>query len=110
MRAIVGEDRPDFRTINALRQQHREACKAVVVQVVRLAREAGLVQVGTVSTDGTTIQGHASRHKALSDGDMPQEVERLREELEALVTAASQQDEAADAVLGRRRGEALPAE
>ena len=38
------------------------------------------------------------------------EMERLREEIEALVTAAYQQDEAEDAVLGSRRGDELPAE
>src|SRR5207237_8683209 len=36
--------------------------------------------------------------------------ERLREEIEALVTQAYQQDEADEAALGRRRGDALPAE
>jgi hypothetical protein len=108
--AIGGEDRPDFRTINAFRRQHLEACKAVFVQVVRLASEAGLVKLGNVSTDGTKIQGNASRHKAMSYGYMTKAVERLREEIEALVTAASQQDEAEDAVLGSRRGDELPAE
>ena len=34
----------------------------------------------------------------------------MREEIEALVTAAYQQDEAEDAVLGSRRGDELPAE
>jgi hypothetical protein len=41
---------------------------------------------------------------------MKKEVERLREEIEALVTAASQQDEAEEAALGSRRGDELPAE
>src|SRR6266581_2623899 len=41
---------------------------------------------------------------------MQKEVERLREEREALVTAAYQQDEAEDAALGSRRGDELPAE
>src|SRR6266702_3076781 len=41
---------------------------------------------------------------------MQKEVERLREEREALVTAASQQDEAEEAALGSRRGDELPAE
>jgi hypothetical protein len=52
------------------------------VQVVRLAGEAGLVRLGHVATDGTKMQGNASRHKALSSGDMKQAVERLREERE----------------------------
>jgi transposase len=108
--AIVGEDRPDFRTISDFRKLHLEAFKAVFVQVVRLAGEAGLVKLGNVSTDGTKIQGNASRHKAMSYGYMQKEVERLREEIEALVTQAYWQDEEDDAALGSRRGDELPAE
>jgi transposase len=108
--AIVGEDRPDFRTISDFRKLHLEAFKEVFVQVVRVAGEAGLVKLGNVSTDGTKIQGNASRHKAMSYGYMQKEVARLREDIEALVTRASQQDDADDAALGSRRGDELPAE
>ena len=66
--AIVGTERPDFRTISDFRKLHLEAFKDVFVHVVRLAGEAGLVKLGNVSTDGTTIQGHASRHTAMSYG------------------------------------------
>ena len=108
--AIVGQDRPDFRTISDFRKLHLEAFKDVFVQVIRLAGEAGLVKLGNVSTDGTKIQGNASRHKAMSYKYMQKEVERLREDIEALVTQAYQQDEAEEAVLGSRRGDELPAE
>src|SRR3954471_24980772 len=108
--AIVGEDRPDFRTISDFRKLHLEAFKEVFVQVVRLAGAAGLVKLGNVSTDGTKIQGNASRHKAVSYGYMKKEVERIREEIEALATHAYQQDEAEEAALGSRRGDELPAE
>jgi transposase len=108
--AIVGEDRPDFRTIRDFRKLHLEAFKEVFVQVVRLAGEAGVVKLGNVSTDGTKIQGNASRHKAMSYGYRKKEVARLREDIEALVTRAYQQDEADDAALGSRRGDELPAE
>jgi transposase len=108
--AIVGQDRPDFRTISDFRKRHLETFKDVFVQVVRLAAEAGLVHLGNVSTDGTKIQGNASRHKAMSYGYMKKEVDRLREDIEALVTQAHQQDEADDAALGSRRGDELPAE
>ena len=84
--AIVGQDRPDFRTISDFRKLHLAAFKDVFVQVVRLAAEAGLVKLGNVATDGTKIQGNASRHKAMSYGYMKKEVERLREDIEALVT------------------------
>ena len=49
------------------------------------------------------------RHKAMSYGYMKKEVERLREDIEALVTQAYQH-EADDAALGSRRGDELPAE
>ncbi len=42
--ALVGQARPDFRTISDFRTQHLEACKEVLVHVVRLAGEAGLVK------------------------------------------------------------------
>jgi len=108
--AIVGQDRPDFRTISDFRTLHLAAFTDVFVQVVRLAGEAGLVKLGNVSTDGTKIQGNASRHKAMSYGYMTKEVERVREEIETLVTQAYQQDEAEEAALGSRRGDELPAE
>jgi hypothetical protein len=108
--AIVGADRPDFRTISDFRKLHLEAFCDVFVEVLRIAGESGLVKLGNVSTDGTKLQGNASRHKAMSYGYMTKEVERLREEIEALVTQAYQQDSEDDAALGSRRGDELPAE
>ena len=108
--AIVGAERPDFRTISDFRKLHLEAFCDVFVQVLRIAGEAGLVKLGNVATDGTKLQGNASRHKAMSYGYMKKEVERLREDIAALVTQAHQQDAEDDAALGSRRGDELPAE
>src|SRR6266571_1298612 len=108
--AIVGQERPDFRTISDCRKLHLEAFQDVLVHVVRLAGALGLVRWGNVATDGTKMQGNASRHKAMSYGYMQKEVERLREDIETLVTQAQQQDESDDAALGSRRGDELPAE
>jgi hypothetical protein len=81
-----------------------EAFCDVFVQVLRVAGESGLVKLGNIATDGTQLQGNASRHKAMSYGYMKKEVERLREEIEALVTQAYQQDAEDEAALGSRRG------
>jgi hypothetical protein len=107
--AIVGQERPDFRPIRDFRTWPWEAFQDVFVQVGRLAGEAGRVKWGHVSTDGTQIQGHASRHTARSSGYRQKAVERWREAMDALVTQAYQQDEAEAAALGIRRGEARPA-
>ena len=108
--AIVGPERPDFRTISDFRKLHLDAFRAVLVQVLRIAGEAGMVKLGHIATEGTKIQGNASRHKAMSYGYRRQEADRLREDIEALVTQAHQQDVADDAALGSRRGDELPAE
>src|SRR2546421_6773689 len=71
--AIVGQERPDFRTISDGRTRHLAALKDVFVPVGRLAGEAGVGAVGEVSTDGTNIQGNAARDKASSSGDINKE-------------------------------------
>jgi len=108
--AMVGQERPDVRTISDVRTLHLEAFKDVLVHVVRLAGAMGLVRVGHVATDGTKRQGNASRHQAMRSGDMQKAVERLREASAAWVTQAYQQDAAEEAARGSRRGDALPAE
>ena len=108
--AIVGDERPDFRTISLFRKNHLDAFADVFVQVLRLAQAAGLVRLGTIAVDGTKIQGNASRHKAMSYGYMTKEVGRLRAEIDALLKQAQDVDAADDAVLGTRRGDELPEE
>ena len=108
--AIVGDERPDFRTISLFRKNHLDAFADVFVQVLRLAQAAGLVRLGTIAVDGTKIQGNASRHKAMSYGYMTKEVDRLRAEIDELLKQAQDVDAEDDAALGARRGDELPEE
>ena len=103
--AIVGDERPDFRTISLFRKDHLEAFADVFVQVLRLAKAAGLVRLGTIAVDGTKVQGNASRHKAMSYGYMTKEVVRLRAEIDELLKQAQDVDAEDDAVLGAQRGD-----
>jgi hypothetical protein len=109
-RATVGEERPDVRTISDFRTLPLEAFKALWGQVGRFAGEAGVVPVGNVATDGTNIQGHASRHQALSYGEMQQDGGRLREAIETWGTQADWQEATDEAACGSRRGAARPDE
>jgi transposase len=108
--AIVGEERPDFRTISLFRKTHLEAFADVFVQVLRLAKAAGLVRLGTITVDGTKVQGNASRHRAMSYGYMTQEVQRLRAQITELLNQAQAIDAQDDAASGTRRGDELPEE
>src|SRR5205085_5721895 len=80
------------------------------IRVLRLAHEAGLVQLGLFATDGSKLPGNASRHKAMSYGYMNKEEERLQAEIKELLTQAQQTDAAEDAALGACRGDELPQE
>ena len=109
-RAIVGNDRPDFRTISDFRKIHLAAFRPLFLEVLRLAGEMGMVKLGNLSTDGTKMGANASRHKAMSYGYMNKEIERLKAEIEQLLKEAEQLDAEQDAALGSRRGDELPAE
>jgi len=108
--AIVGGDRPDFRTISDFRKGHLHLFADLFTQVLRLAAEAGLVRLGNLAFDGSKFQGQASRHKAMSYGYMKQQEQRLRQEIAELLQRAQDTDAHEDAALGSRRGDDLPAE
>ncbi len=109
-RAIVGDDRPDFRTISDFRKIHTAAMKPLFLAVLRVAGELGMVRLGNLSTDGTKMRANASRHKAMSYGYMDKEIARLEDEVERLLADAERLDAEQDAALGSRRGDELPAE
>ena len=59
-----------------------------------LAREMGLVKLGTIAVDGTKIKANASRHKAMSYGRMQAAEVELKAQIAALVKKAASTDEA----------------
>src|ERR671921_1489760 len=63
-RFIAANQHPDHDTIAAFRRRFLPQIEALFVQV--LAREMGVLQMGTVALDGTKIHANASRHSALS--------------------------------------------
>src|SRR3954463_2445214 len=89
-RAIVGDDPPDFRTISDFRKIHTAAVKPLFLEVLRLAGEMGMLNLGNLSPDGTKMGANASRHKAMSYGYMNKEIDRLEAEIEQLLKQAEQ--------------------
>lgn len=110
-RFLSGENFPAHRTIADFRKQHLAAFQELFVQVVRIAKEVGLVKLGTVAIDGTKVKASASKHKAMSYGRMQQEEQRLRAEIEELTSRASEVDAEEDAVHGAENsGDEIPEE
>jgi transposase len=110
-RVLAAGNFPAHRTIAEFRQQHVATFEALFVNVVAIAREAGVVQLGTLAVDGSKVKANASKHKAMSYGRMRQEETRLRAQIAALTAQAEAADAAEDAALGSDvRGDELPAE
>jgi transposase len=110
-RVLAAGNFPKHRTLCEFRRRHLQDFKALFVEVVQIARVAGLVSLGTLAVDGTKVRANASKHKAMSYKRLKQEERRLREEIEGMCDCARQADEAEDVRYGAdRRGDELPEE
>lgn len=85
---------PAHRTVSDFRAFHLKELSELFVQVVRLAREMGLVKLGTIAVDGTKVKANASRHKAMSYGHMLKAEAELKAQIAALLNKAKSADEA----------------
>jgi transposase len=85
---------PKHRTIREFRALHLKELSDLFVQVVKLAREMGLVKLGAVAIDGTKIKANASRHKAMSYERMQQAERELKAQIDALLERAKSADAA----------------
>src|SRR3546814_13699506 len=65
-RFIAANEHPDHDTIATFRRRFIKDIEGLFVKVLALAREMGMLKLGTVGLDGTKIHADASRHRALS--------------------------------------------
>src|SRR6266436_5088323 len=93
-RFIAANDHPDHDTIATFRRRFLEDIEALFVRVLELAREMGLLKMGTVALDGTKIHANASRHSALSY----EHARKIEAQLKAEVAELLARAEAADQV------------
>lgn len=109
-RVLADNQQPSFSTIALFRRRHHEALGELLVQTVRLAQKAGLVQLKQVAVDGTKVKANASKHSSMSYGRMQEEEKRLEAEIEQYLKEAETVDAEEDAAFGDRRGDELPPE
>ena len=92
-RFVAANDHPDHDTIATFRRRFLKEIEALFVQVLLLAREMGMLHLGTVALDGTKLHANASRHSALSYDHAGKIEAQLKGEVAELMARA----EAADA-------------
>lgn len=93
-RILAAGNFPAGRTLRDFRAFHLKELSDLFVQVVRLAKEMGLVKLGTIAVDGTKVKANASRHKAMSYGHMLKAEAELKGQIAALLKRAQAADEA----------------
>jgi transposase len=93
-RFVAANEHPDHDTIAAFRRRFLPQIQALFVQVLRLAREMGVLKLGTVALDGTKIHANASRHSALSYAHATKIEAQLKAEVADLMARAEAADQA----------------
>jgi transposase len=91
-RFIAANTHPDHDTIATFRRANKAAFEAAFLEVLLLARESGLLKLGTVSIDGTKIDANTSKIRSVRYD----RAQALRAKLAADIAALTAQAEAAD--------------
>jgi transposase len=91
-RYVAANQHPDHDTICTFRRRFLEELEGLFVQILEVAVEMGLLEVGDVALDGTKVKANASKHKALSYEYACKLEEQLSEEVEELMEKAEEAD------------------
>jgi transposase len=91
-RFLGGNEHPDHDTIAAFRKRFIGEIEPLFVEVLKLARQMGMLKMGTVALDGTKVHANASRHSALSYGHIKKIEKQLKKEVQQLLRLAEQAD------------------
>ncbi len=92
-RFIAGNLHPDHDTLATFRKTFLPELHDLFVQVLLLAQAMGVLQLGTISIDGTKIHADASKSKAVSYKRLLELEAQLRAEVEALFALGAQADQ-----------------
>jgi transposase len=93
-RFIAANQHPDHDTIANFRRRFLKEIEGLFVEVLKIAREMGMLNLGTVGLDGTKVHANASRHSALSHGHLTKIEEQLKAEVAELLKKAEAADQA----------------
>lgn len=102
--------RPDFRTINDFRKNNLEELSGYFVDIVRMCKELGLVNVGQINIDGTKMRANASNWRTKTKGEYQRWLERIDKKIEDILREADEVDAREDELYGDKRGDELPEE
>jgi transposase len=92
-RFIAGGWHPDHDTLAHFRKTFLVEISDLFAQVLVVAHELGLLQLGNISVDGSKVHADASKSHAVSNGRLLQLERRLRVEVEELMAVAEKAEQ-----------------
>jgi transposase len=92
VRFLTGDTHPDHDTICSFRRQNQKLIAEFFVRVLELARELKLLQLGTISVDGTRLKANASKHRGVNYQRSGQLIKQLEAEVDELLGKAERAD------------------
>ncbi len=92
VRYLTGDTHPDHDTICTFRRRNKNAFCESFLYILKLAREIGILKVGTVSVDGTHIDANASKSKNVRYDRAGQLDKQLRLDIKDLMQQAEEAD------------------
>src|SRR4029450_8105000 len=84
VRYLCANTHPDHDTIATFRRENLTLLRSVFVQVLQLAKEAGLVKLGAVSIDGTKMGAATHKRRTVSYEQLEEQIAQLDKEVEKL--------------------------
>lgn len=104
VRYLAGNTHPDHDTICKFRRENFAAIADCFLRVLELAKELGLLRVGTVAIDGTKLQANASKHRNVGYARAGELIGQLQSDITGLLQKAERADTSVE------EKEALPRE
>lgn len=100
---LAGEQRPDFRTINAFRgSRMKGVIDEVFAEVLEYLIEAGKVKLENYYADGTKIEADANKHKVVWAKRKETYQKRVKEQIGELLKQIEAENEAEQAEYGEK--------
>ena len=103
---LAGRQTPDFRTVSDFRKDRLGDIKHLFEQALTVCMELGMVRVGTVSIDGTSIQADANKNKMQYRKLLEKrkqnirDKQNIREQIDAMFNEATKLDEEEEKIYG----------
>ena len=89
---MTGDTHPDLDTICSFHRQNEKLIAKFFVRVLELARELKILQLGTISVDGTRLKANAGKHRGVNYRRSGELVKQLEEEVKELLHKAERAD------------------